>query len=174
MCSRAATPLPLSFRPGPAGTESRWPPAIITRGASSGPVSPMTLAVSRCSDTARTTNLARRPARPSSASEPSASAGMRRPGRASVPATGRSFWSATSTAAAPARCALSALMRKKQVPRCTSAISPVRNAAKSSAAQPSPAARTCPVARPAGENCSVRTGRTRRPAAVSRGGADSR
>ena len=54
MCSSAATPLPLSFRPGPAGTESRWPPAITTRGASSGPVSAITLVVSRRSDTART------------------------------------------------------------------------------------------------------------------------
>ena len=130
MCSRAATPLPLSFRPGPAGTESRWPPAIVTRGACSGPVSPMTLAVSRCPDTARTTTVARRPARPSSASEPSASAGMRRPGRASVPATGRSFWSATSTAPAPARCALSALMRKKQRPALHERDLAVRNEAK--------------------------------------------
>jgi hypothetical protein len=139
-----------------------------------GPVSAITLAVSRRVETASTRTVARRPARPSPAPAPIARTGIRRPGRWSVAATGRRSVSTTSAAAAPARWALSALSRKKHVPRRTSATSPSRSAPKSSAEQPRPAARTRPDAVPPGENWSVRIGRTRRPPTTSRGRADSR
>ncbi len=78
-----------------------------------------------------------------------------------------------SAAAAPARWALSALTRKKHVPRRMTAISPSRRPAKSAGEHPSPTARSRPEAVPPGENCSVRA-LTRRPPTVTRGGALSR
>ena len=80
----------------------------------------------------------------------------------------------TSIAAAPARRARIAFWKKKQSPRWASAISPARSAAKSPAEQPSPTARTRPVARPPGENWSVRISWSARPPTTTRGGFRSR
>ncbi len=79
--SRAAVPLPLSLIPGPAGTESRWPPAITTRSPRPAAVSAITLTVRRRSDTASTSSSTRGPSsRPAVA--PTASTGISMPGRA--------------------------------------------------------------------------------------------
>jgi hypothetical protein len=88
------------------------------------------------------------------------------PVRWSEPRTGSA--SAISTAAAPARCAASAFWRNEHVPRWISATSPRRSAARASAEQPRPAARTVPAIAPLPENCSVRASYERGPA-VRRG-----
>ena len=106
---------------------------------------------------------------------------MRSPGAPSVPAIAPRFPGrpslTMSTADAPAACALRALTLIRQVPRCTSATSPSRRAAKSRARQPASEApviaRTGPVARPPAEYASVRASRPaaslRPPRSVTRG-----
>ena len=154
MASSAATPLPSSLIPGPSGTESRCAPAIATRSPL--PVSASTLAVLRSSDTASTATVARPASRRRlPAAEETKTAGIRRPGAPSVPAMAPVRPGppslATSTAPAPAACALRAFSRSRQPPRRTSATSPSRSAPKSAGLQPAPASRTAPDARPSPE-----------------------
>ena len=159
--------------PGPAGTESRRPPAMTTRVASFGPISPITLLVRRRPALACTSTSARWPASPAPASRPSPTTGIPRPNRNSEPGVGFGPSLTISAAAAPARRANAAFWKKKQSPRRIKAMSPAGKPEKSPAEQPSPTVRIRPVARPAGENCSVRIARSGLPSISTRGGRRS-
>ncbi len=126
--------------PGPPGTESRWPPAITTRSPLPPGVSAMTFWLPCRGVLASTSTSTRVPsgARPSAESATSTT-GMRMPWIASVPlGTPRavSERSTTTSALAPARCALPAFEAKKQTPRSTTGTSSSARPVKSSAAQP--------------------------------------
>ena len=125
---------------------------MTTRSALPPGVSAITFSVRPLCETAFTATVAGAPLAwfPSARSETSTT-GMSTPGPASVPlGTPRRVRtvSETTSALAPARSALRALSRKKQMPRSTSGISRGPSAAKSACEQPVPAERRRPATRP--------------------------
>src|SRR3712207_3876075 len=126
--------------PGPAGTESRWAPAITTLSEVFPGSSAMTFSVSRNSLTASTATRRVSPSRVDPRAYGTPITGMVAPGAPRVPCTTSVRPSCpslrTTTAEAPAAWALATFWPKGHVPRWTSAMLPAVKPSKSAASQP--------------------------------------